>query len=425
MSTYPAFAAALVDGGVLSDPWLAGEPRFAAPRCVPAARAAALVDAAEAIAAVHEELARLVAAEPAWLDSFFQLTPWQRGMALAALPDWHGIARADVFWTAHGAQVCELNSDTPSGQAEAVLANAAALAGAAGQANTRAADARGHDANQGLPARFVALVEHAAAALGHRGSLQIGMLYPTEMPEDLSMVAAYQRWLEAAGHRLVLGAPFNLGTAADGRASLFDRPCDVVLRHYKTDWWGERLPVRDDEPAVEDAAPLAEPLLHLLQANVEGRTAVVNPFGAVLTQNKRALAFCWEQLHLFSTAAQAAIRRHLPETVRLERIREQLWQQRQGWVLKSDYGCEGAEVVVGPHVDQATWEDALQHAIATRWVAQRAFVPLPEADGAVTNYGVYLIAGRAAGLLLREHGAGPTDATARIAPAFVAGGGAA
>lgn len=411
MSTYRAFAASLQDTGVLSDPWLAAAPRFAAPRCLPAARLAALAAAAEAIAAVHDELARRVAAEPAWLDEFFQLTPWQRGMALAALPDWHGIARADVFWTAAGPHVCELNSDTPSGQAEAVLANALA------------APAPGRDANQHLPARFVALVEQSAAALGHRSPLQVGLLYPTEMPEDLSMVAVYERWLAAAGHRVVLGSPFNLGTASDGRASLFGSPCDVVLRHYKTDWWGERLPVRDDEPPVEDQAPLAAPLLHLLQAAVHGCTAVLNPFGAVLTQNKRAMAFCWEELPRFSPAAQAAIRRYLPETVRLERVREQLWDQRQDWVLKSDYGCEGAEVVLGPHVDQATWEDALQHAIASRWVAQRAFAPLPEADGAVVNHGVYLLAGRAAGLLLREHGEGPTDATARIAPAFVADGG--
>jgi len=416
MNGYPAFAAALQDTGVLADPWLAATPRFAAPRCLPAARAAAVATAAEAIASVHDELARRVAAEPALLDEFFQLTPWQRGMALASLPDWHGIARADVFWTASGPQVCELNSDTPSGQAEAVLANALATPALAPHSPWR-------DANEGLPARFVAMVEQTAAAIGHRRPLQIGLLYPTEMPEDLSMIAAYERWLGAAGHRVVLGAPFNLGTASDGRASLLGEPCDVMLRHYKTDWWGERLPVRDDEPPVADAAPLAEPLLHLLQAAVEGRTAVLNPFGAVLTQNKRAMAFCWEQITRFSTTAQTAIRRYLPETVRLERIREHLWQQRQDWVLKSDYGCEGAEVIVGPQVDQATWEDALQHAIASRWVAQRAFTPLPESDGAVLNHGVYLLAGRAAGLLLREHGPEPTDITSRIAPAFIADGG--
>jgi hypothetical protein len=33
-----------------------------------------------------------------------------------------------------------------------------------------------------------------------------------------------------------------------------------------------------------------------------------------------------------------------------------------GWVLKSDFGCEGAEVVVGAEVDDGLWAVAVHQA---------------------------------------------------------------
>jgi glutathionylspermidine synthase len=416
MSAYAPFAAAVARTGVLTDPWLDGEPRFrAAPVWLGPERTAALAAAAEGVALVHDELARLAAADASILD-WIGLTPWQRGMWQCSAPHWHGIARADVFWTADGPRVCELNSDTPSGEAEAVLVNELAndhLLAAGGLG--------GYDPNAGLAGRFTALVEAAGRRLGRTGPLAIGIVYPTEITEDLSMVAVYARWLRARGHTVVLGAPFNLGTAADGRAALFDTACDVVVRHYKTDWWGERLPIADDEAPAEHREPLVHPLLALLQAEVHGRTAVVNPFGAVLTQNKRALAFCSEHAQRFSPAAQAAIASYLPVTRRLEPVREELWTQRTRWVLKSDYGCEGAEVLVGADVDQATWEHALQHVIAARWIAQERFEAERDALGHVVNHGVFLVGGQAAGLLARVHAAGATDHHAQVAPVFVRG----
>ena len=409
--SYAGFAARLQDRGI-PDPWWDGAPRLRErPVVLGEARARELAAAGEGIARVHAELAAIVAAEPGLADAFFGLTPWQRGMWQCSAPDWHGLARADVFWTAAGAKVLELNSDTPSGQAETVL-----LARAAHERQPHL-----HDPSAALPARFVAMVEAWARTCGHAGSLTVGLLYPTEITEDLSMVAALRQWLTARGHRTVLGAPFNVGLGDDGRATLLATPCDVIVRHYKTDWFGERLPVADDEPPIADRGPLAEPLACLLAAAVERRTAIVNPFGAVLTQNKRALAFCWEQTPRFSPEAQAAIRRWLPVTVRLERAREQLWAARERWVLKSDYGCEGAEVVVGPHVDQAGWEHALAHVHARRWVAQRFVAPEVETDGTVVNHGVWIAGGACAGMVARVHGASvATDAAAPMAAVLVA-----
>ncbi len=392
--SYAEFAATMQDRGV-PDPWLDGQPRLReAPVVLSPSRYRQTCAAAAAIAAVHGELARIVAAAPGLVDTFFGLTRWQRGMWQCSAPDWHGIARADVFWTAAGPKVFELNSDTPSGQAETV-----ALARAAHERHQHL-----HDPSASLPARYAAMVRAWARGSGRDGASTVGVLYPTEITEDLSLVGAVRDWLAASGHRVVLGSPFNVGLAGDGRATLLDTPCDVIVRHYKTDWFGERLPVADDDELAAERDPLVAPLLQLLTASVERRTTIVNPFGAVLTQNKRALAFCWEHRDRFSAAARAAIVRWLPHTVRLELAREQLWNQRERWVLKSDYGCEGAEVVVGPHVDQGTWEHTLAHVVARRWVAQQYHEPETDAGGEVVNHGVWLVGGRAAGVLARVHG---------------------
>jgi hypothetical protein len=177
----------------------------------------------------------------------------------------------------------------------------------------------------------------------------------------------------------------------------------VLLRHYKTDWWGEREPVWSDAEPPPDAEPLVEALRVVVAATLRRRLAVVNPFGAVLTQNKRALAFFWEERARFSRAAQTAIERHLPFALRLERAdRDVLTREREAWVLKSDYGCEGDEVVVGAEVAPEVWRRALACAVPRRWIAQRRFEPRRDSEGCAVNFGVYLVAGRAAGLYCRR-----------------------
>ena len=245
------------------------------------------------------------------------------------------------------------------------------------------------------------------------------MIYPTEMPEDLSMVLLYREWFEERGWRVTLGSPFNLRRLGARQAGLFDTPCDVFVRHYKTDWWSERRPVWSDEPKVPDPDPLSEELAVILGSALQGRCAVVNPFGAVVPQNKRAMALLWERMDLFSPRSRAAIERYLPETVRLERLSPaRLRAERESWVLKSDYGCEGDEVVIGAETAPDVWEASLVAAVPGRWVAQRHFHALRGPDGAAANHGVYLVAGEASGLYTRLSVAG-TDRHALSAPVLV------
>jgi hypothetical protein len=398
-AAYARFAARVRSEGLLSDPWLDGQPRFAtAPTTLAEHDWQAAAGAAEAMAQVHDELVRRVAQDSGLFASYFKLGPVGKAMWECSAPRWHGIARADVFLTASGPVLCELNSDTPSGQAEAVTLS------------HMFADSPGRDPNQDLEARFCACVVHAAHGLGKEMSgLTVGILYPTEFTEDLGLVLLYERWLVARGARVVLGSPFNLRPSPNGRVLLLGQPCDVFVRHYKTDWWAEREPVWLSQAPFPDKEPLALALALLLSAEMDGKIAILNPFGAILPQNKRSLALLWEEQQRFSPEGQAAIARYLPPSFRLEtQSLPSLRHEREAWVLKSDYGCEGEETIVGRATTQANWEEALADAAPGRWMVQRCFEPLRDSSGHECNLGVYLIAGAACGLYARRS-VGPTD----------------
>ena len=389
---YARFAERVRGEGLLSDPWLDGKPRFATQAIVlPERDWKAIRSTAEAMAAAHDELVRRVAGDECLLDAYFALGPAARALWQCAAPRWHGIARADVFLTETGPVLCELNSDTPSGQAEAVTLS------------RLFAGEPGRDPNAGLEARFCAWVAHAARGLGKGlAEATIGILYPTELTEDLGLVLLYERWLAARGARMVLGSPFNLRPAPDGRVALLGQPCDVFLRHYKTDWWTEREPVWLSDRPFPDSAPLAAALALLLGAELDGKIAILNPFGALIAQSKRGLALLWEERARFSADSRAAIARYLPPSFRLETLpHERLREEREAWVLKSDYGCEGGETIVGRAVSQVGWEATLAEARPGRWIAQQCFAPRRDADGYEANLGVYLIAGAACGLYAR------------------------
>ncbi|HVR61079.1 MAG TPA: glutathionylspermidine synthase family protein [Polyangia bacterium] len=423
VASYADFAATLLSEGIVGDPWVDGVPRFRmTPLLIDRQTQRALYAAAESVASLHELAARLCAADPVLLRATCALPPAHQLM-WRMRGGWHGIARADVFLTADGPRVCELNSDTPSGQPEAT-----ALARMMGDGAPL-----GDDPNRELAARVTELVERAwadvetaAAGLGRACPPRtVAIVYPTEIPDDLPVIELYARWFQQRGFRVVLGSPFNLHDDGAGGVAMFGVPCPVVWRHYKTDWWGERRPIWRSEPPYADGDPLWRPLSLLAAACARGRCRVINPFGAVLTQNKRLMALMWEAIDRFSARARALIRRYVPPTYRMEAMAPaRLRAERARWVLKSDYGCEGEEVLIGAETSAREWSNAIADALPGRWIVQQRFEALPlgraSADRRPTlaNFGVYVVAGRAAGLFTRLAG-GATDRTARAAATLV------
>ncbi len=423
---YASFAVALQHTCVISDPWVEGEERFRIkPIVLESSVYAKLKHAAEDIGRLYDEISAIVWSRPALLDEFFHLTPYQKLMWLSSSGRWHGIARLDLFLLADGRiQMCEMNSDTPSGEAETVLLNDLCFRHLLDTSGVR-------NPNQGFAERFCAMVwsSYQASVREPQSQPTIGIVYPTEMPEDLSMIVLYREWLRQAGFIIVAGSPYNLHSMANARVGMFDTPLDIILRHYKTDWWGERLPVWRDADDFPDPAPLDRELRVLIGAELAGMVTVVNPLGAVLTQNKLTMAFVWQHINLFSEQAQTNIRRYVPETQRLCDSNILVIQSAKNeWVLKSDYGCEGDEVIIGRFATQEQWEVCLAMAVPERWIVQRFFEVMPEEvksgnEGTsnqqlLPNYGVYLVGGSASGIYTRLARVA-TDYRAISAPTFI------
>lgn len=417
MTPYSHFAARLTKEAFIAEPWVDGQPRFSETPCLlPRHTYAAMAAAAEAVTAVLNELCQIVAREPQLLDDFFCLTPIQRALFEMSAPIWHGHARADVFLrSGQSPVVCEVNCDTPSGQPEAIALNRIALHDAGGP--------NGHvvDPCASLAPRLTALVGNVAKRISRDQTepVAIGIVYPTELPEDLALVRMWTGALEARGYVVVLGSPFNLQATPDDGVAMFGQPVNIVIRHYKTDWWGEREPVWHDESPYPDQAPLSTALAVLMRAQLAGRIFVLNPFGSVLPQNKRSYAFLWEQRARFSPASQSAIEEHVPLSVRLEVAdRDALHREQDKWVLKSDYGCEGEEVLIGAVMTEASWRQALTAARPQRWIAQQRFNAVADADGCISNHGIFVVAGQAAGVYTRVSPTA-TDRSALSVPTLV------
>ena len=410
VSDYAGFARAIYETGVISDPWFDGRERFGLCGVVlMKEEARALMEAAERVTYLHQELVEILLENPALVAEFYQLTPWQQLMWETAGGLWHGMARADLFVCEDGSiRCCELNSDTPSGQPEAVILNEM-LIGAHGHAL---------DPNARLGERFVSVLRESLAKRTAEPLGIVGIIYPTELSEDLAMITLFSRWLERVGVRVVCGSPFNVRRTKRG-IEVLGVAVDLILRHYKTDWWGERTPVWADAPEYPDPLPLDGPLTALLGAEASNLVTIVNPFGSVVTQNKLSLAFFWEELDRFSKGARGWIRRYIPETRRMSTLSpERLRAEREEWVLKSDYGCEGLETVCGPFVSQEVWEKAIEQALPERFVAQKFFRAGADAEGRLANFGVYVLGGTACGFFTRlSHKS--TEHTALTVPTFI------
>jgi glutathionylspermidine synthase len=408
---YTDFARAVYETGVISDPWFDGCERFGMRGVVlKPGHARSLMEAAERVTYLHQELVEILLENPSLLTEFYHLTPCQQAMWETSGGLWHGMARADLFFCDDGRiRCCELNSDTPSGQPEAVILNEM----------LREAHGACVDPNAHLRERFITMLAESHAKRTEQPLKTVGIIYPTELSEDLAMITLFSRWLEEAGFHVVCGSPFNVRRTSRG-IEVLGVAVDLIVRHYKTDWWGERVPVWDNAPEYPDPDPLDAPLCALLAAEMAGEVTVVNPFGSVVTQNKLSLAFFWEEQERFSHRAQAWIRRYIPETRRLSSLSlERLRAEREEWVLKSDYGCEGRETVCGPFVNEEVWNKAIEHALPHRFVAQRFFNVAADAAGRLANFGVYVLGGSACGFFTRlSHQS--TEYTALTVPTFVA-----
>ena len=178
------------------------------------------------------------------------------------------------------------------------------------------------DSNRDARARFAELLATFLAASKRArpaAPATVGIVYPTEVAGDFGLIRLYQGWCQARGRKVVLGSPFNLRRPRRRGPGPVRAALPAVVRHYKTDWWTERLPIWADEDAYPDPEPLDGPLAWSA-GPAPRRCAVVNPFAAVWPRTS-APGFLWERNEeLLPRGPAGGPRPTCPQTVRLETV---------------------------------------------------------------------------------------------------------
>ena len=328
--------------------------------------------------------------------------------------------RFDVFERAEGGlAVLEYNCDKPTSQRE-IWASAEAWRGAGNAARgTRAAFRRAlraawarHVASRVAGARRAAGGERVAgSARGARPRVVI--LVDPSHREELHLAYLYGAEVARLGWPWDVVGPDNLRVERD-RAIAYGAPVDIVVRQYPTEFLQEL-------PAFAELCGLAR----------AGRLLWLNDPRALLAQAKSTLALLWAEGargRWLSAAERRLVRRHLPPTGLAS---EPGWLERararpESWVLKPVFGRFSEGVAVGALLSAEAWTAALAGAAARphAWIVQayvaprRRWLPGPgAARGGHVNWGVYLVAGRPAGLLARCQPSALTDeATSWWAP---------
>jgi hypothetical protein len=212
----------------------------------------------------------------------------------------------------------------------------------------------------GRPARHLCVVEPKYAGSG---------------PDEQEAVARYLH--DHYRLKVTHADPRELTLAGDEVCYEGD-PIDVVYRDYAV------ADLVDLEKQGVDVRPMRE----LFRQN-----RIISSIGAELDQKS-----CWEVLsdpqiarRFFSTDERQLFRRHVlwtrlvaPRTTTLPdgdtgELLEYIRAERETLVLKPNRAYGGAGVVLGPSVDQAEWEAALERALADqeRWVVQQlASIPV-------------------------------------------------
>jgi glutathionylspermidine synthase len=371
-----------------------GEDRVASPASLAIAPelASHLTRSAIALDALLRRLADgLLAHDPALTDLLLPDFPlakdiYARG-PLGAPFFW---GRFDIFERADGGLAAlEYNCDKPAGQREIWAAE-------------EIGPARGNP-NRGARARFRRAL--ASAWRRHRGGTRrrprLAILCDPAHREEFRLAYLFGGEARALGWEWEVVDAHTL-IVEDGIVSAYGLPVDIVLRHYPTEYLHE--------------LPAAGALL-------ESSILWLNDPRAVVAQAKSGFAALWTLLRRgrWLTRTEAAlVERLVPPSGLASQIG---WLDRarnrpEDWVLKPVLGRYSERVTLGALVPAEEWQAALTIAAASPddWIVQ-AFVPprrhwLPSADGGrpgYVNWGVYLAAGKPAGLCPRFQSTPLTD----------------
>lgn len=341
------------------------------PRFLSLAQYVHLSHACALVGQAFEAVRRAAMADSA-LRSQFGLTAWEEqlvhtdpGYATAS-----PVGRLDAFYAdgPGGLQFTEYNAETPAGAAYNDALSRAFLTLPAMQAFGRS--------NVLLPIPSAAGTVDALLRAYHqwrgvREAPTVVILDWQEVPTRSEFVL-FEAEFHARGIEAFIGDPRD-AEYTNGRLTVAGRPVTLIYKRVLIDELVTRAGL--DSPVV--------------RAVKDGAVCMVNSFPCKLLHKKASLAVLSDerQAPLLSSAERAAVLAHVPWT----RVVEERWTEhasgevdlvpfivanRERLVLKpnDDYGGKG--IVLGWTVDDSTWAEAVQRALAEPYIVQeRVTVP--------------------------------------------------
>ena len=321
----------------------------------------------------HEMLAaeREIASRPELLRGLALPRRLRRALARAAAhPRFERgprFTRFDFHPTPDGWRISEANADVPGGFLESF--GLARLA----QAHVVSAHPPG-DPTQ-------ALVDGLARATSP--AAEVALVHATAYVDDRQVMLHLGRHLEGRGLRAHLVSPEQLdwsGPRPWMRTSWREGPIDAVLRFFPAEWLANLPRSSGWTAAASHACPQS------------------NPLSALLVQGKR-FPLVWDRLRTPLPTWRAL----LPET---RDPRDAPWTRDGSWVVKPALGRVGNGVGIRGVTGERAWRAIARSArlVPGQWVAQRRFaaVPIDTPDGGrFPSFGVFVVAGRAAGCYAR------------------------
>jgi len=351
--------------------------------------------------ALLEKTIEMVKRDPRLMD-FFKFSKLTRKMISSdpkpqdQATGWTGVSRFDFLPTEGGWVVAEFNTDVPGGYPEALGLNELLA--------ERYPKLK--DPNRVLIKR---IVEHLRRVSGKFLPV-VAFVFATGYSEDLQCASLLREKLRRHGIEVVLGNPRNL--AIYGReATMFDRPIDVIYRYFPAEWYHE-LPRRE--------------VTAYLDAHRCGLVRAITPFSQLIIQSKKISAFWVRFASLFTSEEQALIRRHIPRTRLFCRDQTHMYKALQDQLaLKRFSGRMGENVLVGRCYEPAEWDaivDEISRYEAANWTVQDLVpVSLVRNTGALYYpcVGIYVIAGKPAGVFTRLSSSRVTAYNALNVPTFI------
>ena len=291
-------------------------------------------------------------------------------------------SRLDSFLTANAYSFVELNGESPAGIAYSdaaydIFSSLPVMKQFAEEYNVRAM--------YGRQFMLDVLLESYEEYLGRKPDRppRIAIVDLPDVP-TVKEFELFREFFEQAGYPSIICTPQQL-EFSNNRLSCAGEEIDIV---YKRLLVNEYLPIMDDFPA-------------LLDAYRAGAICMVNSFRSKLIHKKALFAVLTDRrhAHLFTSSELDAIRAHVPWTrlVREEQseyrdqnidLLEFIRSNNERLVLKpnDDYGGHG--ITIGWNADPATWETAIQRALANGdYLVQERVPTARETFPALTNDG--------------------------------------